>query len=270
MDDLFQAASSQVDLVQHEGSSVNPARQEAPHPHSIVLDPAHAFAVVPDLGIDKVMIYRFDRTKGTLTLNESVSVQPGAGPRHFAFHPQGRYAYLINELDATMTVFAYDPARGALTALQTLDVQPDGVDAPRSGADIHVTPSGAFVYGSLRGPDSLVRLAVDAATGQLTQRGHTSTQGQTPRNFAIDPSGTFVLAANQDSHTVVTFRITSPDIVHGVHVPFTNMSTMVIPGYISEVTTRFSREGEAQFLCNEYCGLGHDYMWSKLKVVAKG
>ncbi len=198
-----------TDFVQHEGSSVNPERQEAPHPHSIFLDAAERFAFVPDLGLDKVMIYRFDAARGTLTPAETpwVSVQPGAGPRHFAFHPQGRFAYVLNELDATMTAFSYDPATGALTTLQTLDVQPDDEAALRSGADVHVAPSGRFVYGSLRGPDCIVSLAIDEATGQLTRLGHTSTQGQTPRNFALDPSGTLLLAANQDSHTIVTFRI---------------------------------------------------------------
>ena len=200
-----------VDIVQHEGSSVNPERQEAPHPHSIVLDPAHQYAFVPDLGIDKVMIYRFDGAQGTLTPGAvpSVSVQPGAGPRHFAFHPGGRFAYLINELDSTMTVFAYEPTRGALTPVQTLGALPEDYHGIRSAADVHVAPSGRFVYGSLRGPGSLVSLAIDTETGRLTRLGHESTQGLTPRNFALDPSGTFLLAANQDSDTVVVFRVDS-------------------------------------------------------------
>ena len=215
------------DFVQHEGSSVNPERQEAPHPHSIVLDPAGQFACVPDLGIDKVMIYRFDGVQGTLTPGAmpSVSVQPGAGPRHFAFHPTGRFAYLINELDSTMTAFAYEPARGALTPVQTLDALPAAYDGIRSAADVHVAPSGQFVYGSLRGPGSLAILSVDAETGQLTHLGHESTQGLTPRNFAIDASGTFLFAANQDSHTVVTYRIDS------------RAGTLTPTGHVIEVPT---------------------------------
>ena len=196
-------------VIQHEGSSVNPERQEAPHPHSFVLDPAHQVAFVPDLGIDKVMSYRVDAERGTLTPGAAVSIHAGAGPRHFAFHPTGRYAYLLNELDATMTAFAYDAAHGALTPVQTLDAAPDGYTGFRSGADIHVAPSGRFVYASLRGSGTIAILAVDEETGHLTRLGHESTQGQTPRNFALDPTGTFLLAANQDSHTVVVFRIDS-------------------------------------------------------------
>lgn len=198
-----------TDVVQHEGSSVNPERQEAPHPHSFNLDPAHRFAFVPDLGTDKVMAYELDEERGTLTPGDvpSVSVQPGAGPRHFAFHPGGDYAYLFNELDATMTTFAYEASQGALTAVQTLDTLPQGYNGFRSAADVHVAASGRFVYGSLRAHDSIVILAIDEETGHLSLVGHEPTQGRTPRNFALDPSGTFLLAANQDSHTIVTFRM---------------------------------------------------------------
>ncbi len=197
-----------TDMVQHEGSSVNPERQEAPHPHSFNLDPAHRFAFVPDLGIDKVMAYQLNED-GTLRPGPmpSVSVHPGAGPRHFAFHPSGAYAYLFNELDATMTTFAYEASRGVLSAVQTLDTLPEGYQGFRSAADVHVAASGRFVYGSLRAHDSIVILAVDEESGHLSLLGHESTQGHTPRNFALDPSGRYLLAANQDSHTIVSFRI---------------------------------------------------------------
>ncbi len=198
-----------ISFFQHEGSSVNPRRQERPHAHSINLDPANRFAMAPDLGIDKIMIYRFDAAAHRLEPNNppAAAVAPGSGPRHFAFHPTARYAYGINELASTITAFEYDAARGALTTLQTISTLPEGFQGNNTTADIHVHPSGKFVYGSNRGHDSIAIFAVDLATGKLTAVGHEPTQGKTPRNFGIDPSGTFLLAANQDSDNVVAFRI---------------------------------------------------------------
>lgn len=199
-------------VVQHEGSSVNVERQEAPHPHSIVADPTGRFVFVADLGLDKIMSYRLDAIRGTLTPNDPpwVAVQAGAGPRHLVFHPQGRHAYLMNELDATLTAFAYDAARGALTPVQTVETLPATYSGLRHGADVHVDAAGRFVYASNRGHDSLVVFAIDAASGRLAYVGRTSTHGKTPRNVALDPTGTFLLAANQDTDTIVTFRIDGP------------------------------------------------------------
>jgi 6-phosphogluconolactonase len=201
-----------TDFVQHLGSSIDAQRQEGPHAHSIVLDPTNRYAFAPDLGLDKVMSYTFDAAKGRLKPNVEpwAKVTPGAGPRHFAFHPSGAYAYLITELNSTLTAFNYDAACGALREQDTVPALPAEFEGQSHCADIHVTPSGRFVYGSNRGHDSLVIYAIDRSTGALTYVGHESTRGRTPRNFAIDPTGRFLLAANQNSDTVVVFRI-DPD-----------------------------------------------------------
>ncbi|MBI2941734.1 MAG: lactonase family protein [Chloroflexi bacterium] len=197
------------DFVQHVGSSVNPRRQEGPHAHSINLDPTNRFALVADLGLDRVLVYRLDLERGKLVPNDVpwAPVHPGAGPRHLDFHPNGRFVYVINELDSTMTTFAWDGERGTLREIQNLSTLPPGFAGTSYCADVHVAPSGRFVYGSNRGDDSIAIFAVDAETGQLTPVGHESTRGKTPRNFALDPAGTLLLAANQDTDTIVTFRI---------------------------------------------------------------
>lgn len=196
-------------FIQHQGSGANSKRQEAPHAHSINLDAANRFACAADLGLDKVLVYKFDATKGTLTPNDppATSVAPGSGPRHFAFHPTGRFAYVINEMALTVTAFSYDAEKGILTEIQTIPTTPDGVKPGYSTAEVQVHPSGKFLYGSNRGHHSLAIFTIDSATGKLTAVGHQPTGGKTPRNFGIDPTGTFVLAANQDSDTVVVFRV---------------------------------------------------------------
>jgi 6-phosphogluconolactonase len=201
--------SEASDVIQHHGSSVNPRRQGEAHAHSINLDPANQRAYVADLGLDKIMIYRLDLAQGKLSPNNPpwAQVKAGAGPRHFAFHPNGRYAYVINELDSTITAFAYDEAHGSLTDLQTLSTLPDDFSGTSHCADVHVHPSGKFVYGSNRGHDSIAIFTVDQATGKLNPAGHESTQGKVPRNFAIDPTGAYLLAANQNSDNIVIFKI---------------------------------------------------------------
>jgi 6-phosphogluconolactonase len=198
-----------VDVERDEGSGPNRDRQQAPHAHSIMLDRANRFAYVCDLGTDKVMVYRFDPRTGGLSPNSppSSSMKPGAGPRHLAFHPRGGFVYVLNELDSTVTAFAHDPARGTLRELQTLSALPAGFRGENTGADIHVTPDGRFLYCSNRGEDSLACFALGARTGALRLVGHTPTEGKTPRNFVIDPSGRFLLVANQNSGTVVTFHL---------------------------------------------------------------
>ena len=196
-----------VDVVQHEGSSVNPDRQEGPHPHSINLDPASRYAFVADLGIDKLKVYELDSSRGKLRPHDEFQVKAGAGPRHFSFHPTGRYAYLINQFDSTLTAFSYDGSSGMLTELSTFSTLPEGFEGVSTGADVHASPSGKYVYCSNRGHDSIVIFEVDERTGNLTSVGHEPTQGETPRNFAIDPTGTFLLVGNQDAGTIVVFRI---------------------------------------------------------------
>jgi len=196
-------------LDQHRGSGPNPKRQDGPHAHSIQLDAANRFAFAPDLGLDKVFIYRFDPGRGELTPNDPpfAAVAPGSGPRHFTFHPTGRYAYVINELASTVTAFRYDAERGALATQQTVSTLPEGFQGSNTTADVHVHPSGKFLYGSNRGHDSIAIFAIEAESGKLRPLGHEPTRGKTPRNFGIDPTGTYLLAANQDTANVVVFRI---------------------------------------------------------------
>jgi 6-phosphogluconolactonase len=200
-----------TDFIQHEGSSVDPARQQGPHAHSIMIDPANQYAFTPDLGLDKILIYKIDLTNGKLVPNDpsSAEVAPGGGPRHFDFHPNRKYAYVINEMGNTVTAFTYDETNGSLAEIQTIPTLPDGFDGTSHTADVHVSPSGKFLYGSNRGHDSIVIFAIDPETGTLTYVDHESTQGETPRNFAIDSTGTFLLAENQGTDTIVTFRIDS-------------------------------------------------------------
>jgi 6-phosphogluconolactonase len=198
-----------TDVVRHKGSSVNKRRQEAAHAHSINLDPANRFAFVADLGLDKVMIYRFDPEAGKLTPNDPpfVALAPGAGPRHFAFHPNGKFAYVINELGSTLTALSYDAKTGKLEELQTVSTLPEGGHKNNGTAEVVVHPSGKFVYGSNRGHDSIAIFPVDETTGKLTPAGHQSKGVKVPRNFAIDPTGTWCLVANQGAGTVLVFRV---------------------------------------------------------------
>ncbi len=197
-------------VIQHAGSSVNPVRQTGPHAHAVTLDNGNRYLFVPDLGMDKVMIYAFDVATGALTPNADqpfMATRPGAGPRQMVFHPGGAFAYLINELDSTMTAFRYAAETGSLTELQTLSTLPENFDGVSSCAEVQIAPSGRFLYGSNRGHNSIVIYAIDPAEGTLTLVGHESTQGDIPRNFAIDPTGDFLAAANQDSNNVVMFRV---------------------------------------------------------------
>jgi 6-phosphogluconolactonase len=196
-------------FIQHHGSSVNPQRQKEPHAHSINLDAGSRFAFAADLGLDQILIYRFDPEKRTLLPNDpaAAAVAPGAGPRHFTFHPTGRWAYVLNEIDSTVTAFEYDPRAGALKTFQTVSTLPEGFAGRNSTAEIQVDPSGKFLYGSNRGHNSLAHFTIDANTGRLTPAGHQSTLGKNPRNFCIDPTGHYLLAANQDSDNIVVFRI---------------------------------------------------------------
>jgi 6-phosphogluconolactonase len=194
-------------FIQHTGSSVNAQRQKEPHAHSINLDAANRFAFVADLGLDKIMIYRFDADKGTLAPNEPAftKVAPGGGPRHFAFRPNGKNAYVCNEITSTVTAFNYDSSKGTLTEIQTIPTLPEEVKG-NSTAEMQVHPSGKFAYCSNRGHNSVAVYSI-GADGKLTHVENESTRGKTPRNFGIDPSGKYLIAANQDSDTLAVFRI---------------------------------------------------------------
>ena len=196
-------------FVQHSGRSVNAERQQGPHAHSADFSPDNRFLAVSDLGIDQVLLYRFDAAKSSLAANDppSVKVKPGAGPRHFAFHPSGPYAYGNNELQSTVTAYAYDGKRGALKELQTLSTLSKDFQGDNTTAEIEVHRSGKFVYVSNRGHDSIAVFAIDEGKGTLQAVEQVSTQGKTPRGFAIDPTGKYLFAANQNSDNVVQFRI---------------------------------------------------------------
>jgi len=196
-------------FTQHEGSSINERRQKGPHAHSINPSPDNRYVYVADLGIDKINIYALDAENGTITPNNppSTNLKPGAGPRHFAFAPNAKQAYVINELDCTITAFDYNPATGALTEIQTVITLPKSFEGTNSCAEIRVHPTGKFLYGSNRGHDSIAVYKIDPAKGTLTFVEHETAGIKTPRNFNIDPTGKFCLVANQNGDSVVVFRI---------------------------------------------------------------
>jgi 6-phosphogluconolactonase len=194
--------------VQHAGSSANRQRQSGPHTHSANLSPDGKFVLFADLGLDQIIAYPLDKTKGMDTANPTINkVAPGSGPRHFAFHPKGKFAYACNEITATVTAFEYQPANGGLKELQTVSMVPKDYTGNKSAAEIFVRPDGKFLYASNRGHDSIVVFAIDGKKGTLTPVDWTPTQGKTPRGFAIDPTGGYLFAANQDAGGVVLFRI---------------------------------------------------------------
>ncbi len=204
-----------ANTIQHTGSGPNQARQEAPHPHCVAFDPAGRFIASADLGIDTVQIFRLD-TAGRLVVVATATTAPGAGPRHLAFGPDGRFLYVVSELNATITVFPYDAATGAPgQAIQTISTVPANFVGTRSTAEIVVHPSGKFLYNSNRGqPDAttpeanaIVGYTIDGTTGKLTPIGYTTAGIKYPRNFAIDPTGTWLYACNQQADTIVPFRI---------------------------------------------------------------
>jgi 6-phosphogluconolactonase len=200
-----------VSFVQHVGKSVNPDRQAAPHAHQILTDPRNGFVYVADLGLDKVMIYRFDSAQHTFTqaAPPSARVAPGAGPRHLTFDTSGAHAYVINELACTITAFTRDASNGSLAELQPISTLPDGVSAQPNytTAEIVAAPSGRFLYGSTRGHDSITAYSVDPSSGRLTFVAITKLPGKTPRGFGITPDGNYMLVAHQNSDSVVVFKI---------------------------------------------------------------
>jgi 6-phosphogluconolactonase len=196
-------------FIQHEGTGPNPQRQEKPHGHSINPTADSRFAVTCDLGADRVFVHALDVGKATLAPHGFGRGTPGGGPRHFAFHPGGRFGYAVNELDRTVTAFAFDPQAGTLTEVQTVSTLPADVTDTKgfSTAEIVAHPGGTFLYASNRGHDSIAMYAVDRGNGRLTFLGAEPIRGKTPRNFVVDPTGKFLLAAGQNSHTVTVFAI---------------------------------------------------------------
>ena len=198
-------------FIQHHGASVNPKNQTGPHAHCLVTDPGNRFALACDLGLDKVMVYKLDARAATLTANTPAfaALTPGGGPRHLAFHPNGKFVYVVSEMGCSVTVFDYDAQHGTLAEIQTISTLAAGrnLDPGFTGAEVVVHPSGKFLYSSTRGPDMINVFSVDEQTGRLAHLQDIASGGKTPRNFNLDPTGRFLLAANQNSDNVAAFRI---------------------------------------------------------------
>lgn len=196
-------------FVQHAGKSVDPQRQTHAYAHSIVTDPTNRFALVADLGLDEVFVYRFNATDGTITPNipAFVRIAPGSGPRHVRFHPNGRWVYLIDEIASTVIAFEWDSAAGTLRQFQSVSTLPEGFRGANASAELEIHPNGRFLYGSNRGDDSLAVFAIDPATGRLTLVEHVPSGGKTPRNFAFDPTAKWILCTNHGSDNAVVFRV---------------------------------------------------------------
>lgn len=194
-------------VVQHEGRSVDPVRQQGPHAHAVELSRDNRYAFVPELGGDTVQIYELDAANGQIAPNPnqpSIAMAPGAGPRQLVMHPNRDFAYLINELNSTMTAYGYDPAKGMLSEINTLSTLPEGFDGHSSCAEVQISPDGRFLYGSNRGHNSIAIYAI-GEDGSILLVGHESTRGEIPRNFEIDPTGKWVAVANQDTGNIVLF-----------------------------------------------------------------
>ena len=192
---------------QHRGSGPNAQRQDGPHAHCIVTSPDDAYAFAADLGADRIFGYRVDYERGELSLHGELALASGSGPRHLVFAPGGRHAYLLCELDATVVALEYDAQSGTLTPLEAHPLLPDDFSGENLSADIHIHPSGRFLYASNRGHDSIAMFAINPVDGQLQPLGHRSSEGATPRNFALAPDGRYLLVGNQDSDTIVTMAI---------------------------------------------------------------
>jgi len=190
------------------GSGPDKQRQQGPHAHQVVFDPSNRYLLEVDLGLDKVLVYRFDAASGKVTPNDppSVTLVPGSGPRHLAFHPNGKFAFTINEMASTLTTLAWDGAKGALTMLGSQSTLPDGYTGNSSTAELQVHPNGRFLYGSNRGHDSIAVFTI-GADGALKLVEHEPTRGKTPRHFTLDPTGRWLIAGNQGSGTLSVFAV---------------------------------------------------------------
>ncbi|MDB5051545.1 MAG: 6-phosphogluconolactonase [Fibrobacteres bacterium] len=195
--------------IQHQGSGPNQARQEAPHAHCVLPDPFNRHVLAVDLGTDEILAYAFDAERGVLRPGRAPATRtkPGSGPRHLAFHPNGKWLYVVHELENRVSHYAYNGMTGALTELQAVSPLPPGFEGENFGAGIQVDPRGRFLYVSNRGQDGISHFRIDADNGSLEYAGCQPTRGKFPRHFAIDPGGRFLLAANQRSDSLMVFRI---------------------------------------------------------------
>jgi len=194
--------------VRHTGTGPNRARQEGPHPHYVGIDPTNQYIMVPDLGADQIVIYKTDLAGGHIEPHGAGRSPAGAGPRHLKFHPNGKLAYVINELDLSVTAYKYDEKAGTLTEFQTISALPPELrEVPSSGSEIRIHPSGKFLYTANRGHDSIAAFKIDQQSGKLTFVEHESIRGCHPRNFNVDPTGKWLIVAGRDSNTLSVFRI---------------------------------------------------------------
>jgi 6-phosphogluconolactonase len=199
-------------VVQHQASGAEPSRHGGPHAHWICPDPTNQYALAVDLGLDRIFCYGLDPDGGRLPPHDRpwTRVATGAGPRHFAFHPNGRYGYLITEMANTFVAYAYEATRGSLTELQTVSTLPPGYAATSYCSEVQITPDGRFLYGANRGHDSIAVFRVDPDSGRLSPVEIAPSGGKNPRHFSVDPTGAFLLAAGAESDNVAVFRI-DPD-----------------------------------------------------------
>jgi 6-phosphogluconolactonase len=201
--------ASPVSIDKHTGSSIDPVRQKGTYPHCILTDPTNHFALVPDLGLDKLFVYRFDEKTGALTANDPpfAPIKPGSGPRHVRFHPNGKWLYLLSEMASTITAFNWDSSTGKLDEFQSISMLPADFKDTNTAAEVVVHPNGRFLYASNRGDDSIVVYAIDPATGRLTFIQRAPSQGNGPRDFTLDFSGNWLICTNQMSNNVAVFSV---------------------------------------------------------------
>lgn len=200
-----------LDVIQHTGGSTGIEPQDKPHPHSSFYSPDGRFLFVQDLGLDRIVAYRLDADAGKLLKYNETVIHQGAGPRHFVFHPNGNFAYVINELDSTVTAFRYDAEQGVLSEIETVSTLPEGYAGENGCAEITISGDGRYVYGSNRGHDSIVVYEVDSNSGGLKTIQHISTEGGHPRHFALTPNGNYLIAANRDGNNLVSYEVNGSD-----------------------------------------------------------
>lgn len=192
---------------QHEGRGADPVRQDRPHPHSTLFSPDNRYMLAADLGLDKIYVYVLNEEEHRLTYHSEVNTAPGAGPRHLAFHPNGKFLYSINEVNSSISIFAFDGASGNLTLLSSVPTLPDGFEGENTTAEIAITNDGKHLYGSNRGHDSIVHFTVNPENGALTYAEHVSTEGGHPRHFALTPDNDYLIIANRDSNNLVLMKV---------------------------------------------------------------
>lgn len=196
---------------QHEGHGADPVRQDRPHPHSTLFSPDNRYMLAADLGLDKIYVYALNEEEHRLAYHSEVSTPPGAGPRHLAFHPNGKFLYSINEVNSSISIFAFDGASGKLTLLSSVPTLPDGFNGENTTAEIAITNDGKHLYGSNRGHDSIVHYAVNPESGALDYVEHVSTEGGHPRHFALTPDNQYLIIANRDSNNLVLMKVDPQD-----------------------------------------------------------